>query len=225
MLHLKIEPKECHHISAVSFDLLLRQAKARYVLGLTATPVRRDGQQPIIFMQCGPIRHEASRPEGAPRSLTVIPRSLATPLNSDSATGIQDIFRQLAASIERTQRIVEDVLSAYRSSRSIIVLTERTDHLNTLERALTCQIENLFALHGRMSRKQRTALLEALEALPGDAPPPRIACHRSACRRRFRSSAARYADAGHADFVERHLAAIRWTPASRARQQNGRADL
>lgn len=161
---------ECHHISAVSFDLLLRQAKARYVLGLTATPVRRDGQQPIIFMQCGPIRHEASRPEGAPRSLTVIPRSLATPLSSDSATGIQDIFRQLAASIERTQRIVEDVLSTYRSGRSIIVLTERTDHLNTLERTLTGQIENLFALYGRMSRKQRTALLAALEALPGDAP-------------------------------------------------------
>jgi len=161
---------ECHHISAVSFDLLLRQAKARYVLGLTATPIRRDGQQPIIFMQCGPIRHKASRPEGAPRSLTVIPRSLATPLNSDSATGIQDIFRQLAASIERTQRIVEDVLSAYRSGRSIIVLTERTDHLDTLEQALTGQIENLFALHGRMSRKQRTALLAVLEALPGDAP-------------------------------------------------------
>lgn len=161
---------ECHHLSAVSFDLLLRQAKARYVLGLTATPVRRDGQQPIIFMQCGPVRHEASRPEGAPRSLTVIPRSLATPLNSDSATGIQDIFRQLAGSIERSQRIVEDVLRAYRSGRSIIVLTERTEHLDMLELALTGQIENLFALHGRMSRKQRATRLEALEALSGDAP-------------------------------------------------------
>ena len=140
------------------------------MLGLTATPVRRDGQQPIIFMQCGPVRHEASRPEAAPRSLTVIPRSLATPLNSDSATGIQDIFRQLAGSIERSQRIVEDVLRAYRSGRSIIVLTERTEHLDMLELALTGQIENLFALHGRMSRKQRATRLDALEALSGDAP-------------------------------------------------------
>lgn len=161
---------ECHHISAVSFDKLLRQAKARYVLGLTATPVRRDGQHPIIFMQCGPIRHEARQPEGAPRSLTVIPRTLATPLSGDSAMGIQDVFRQLAASIERSQHIVEDVLQAYRSGRSIIVLTERTEHLDTLETALTGQIENLFTLHGRLPRKQRAVLLEALEALPGDAP-------------------------------------------------------
>jgi len=161
---------ECHHISAVSFDHLLRQAKARYVLGLTATPIRRDGQHPIIFMQCGPVRHEASRPEGAPRSLTVIPRMLAAPPNSDPAKGIQGVFRQLAASIERSQRIVEDVLRSYRSGRSIIVLTERTDHLDKLEMALTGQIENLFALHGRMARKPRAALLAALEALPGDAP-------------------------------------------------------
>ena len=161
---------ECHHISAVSFDQLLRRAKARYVLGLTATPIRRDGQHPIIFMQCGPIRHEASRPEGAPQSLTVIPRLLAASLSSEPDMGIQDVFKLLADSVERSQRIVEDVLLAYRAGRSIIVLTERTEHLDKLEMALTGKIENLFALHGRMPRKQRTALLEALEALPGDAP-------------------------------------------------------
>lgn len=161
---------ECHHISAVSFDGLLRRAKARYVLGLTATPIRRDGQHPIIFMLCGPIRHEASQPEGAPRSLMVIPRLLAVPLSSKPVMGIQDIFRQLANSVERSQRIVEDVLQAYRAGRSILVLTERTEHLDKLEKTLSGQIENLFALHGRMPRKPRTILLEALEALPSDAP-------------------------------------------------------
>ena len=161
---------ECHHISAVSFDQLLRRAKARYVLGLTATPIRRDGQHPVIFMQCGPIRHEASRPESSPQSLTVIPRLLAAPLSSEPDMGIQDVFRQLVDSIERSKRIVEDVMLAYRCGRSIIVLTERTEHLDKLKMALTGKIENLFALHGRMPRKQRTALLEALEALPGDAP-------------------------------------------------------
>nr|MBP9229803.1 DEAD/DEAH box helicase [Azonexus sp.] len=121
-------------------------------------------------MQCGPIRHEASRPEGAPRSLTVIPRTFAAQSVSDPAMPIQDVFRQLANSAERSRRIVDDVLHAYRSGRSILVLTERTEHLATLEQVLAGQIENLFALHGRMSRKQRTALLAALEALPGDAP-------------------------------------------------------
>uniref|UniRef100_E6QUU1 DEAD/DEAH box helicase-like n=1 Tax=mine drainage metagenome TaxID=410659 RepID=E6QUU1_9ZZZZ len=161
---------ECHHLSAKSYEKLFKKAKARYVLGLTATPIRRDGLQPIIFMQCGPIRHEAKRPEGAPQSLTVIPRFLAAPLICNPAMSIQDVFRQLAANIERSQRIVEDVLQAYRAGRSILVLTERTEHLDKLELAFSGQIENMFALHGRMPRKQRTVLLEALEALPSDAP-------------------------------------------------------
>lgn len=161
---------ECHHLAARTYEKLFKAAKARYVLGLTATPIRRDGQHPIIFMQCGPIRHEASRPEGAPGSLTVIPRILVAQPSSDPAMAIQDIFRQLANSTLRSQRIVDDVFHAYRSGRSILVLTERTEHLAALEQALAGQIENLFALHGRMARKQRAALFEALEALPGDAP-------------------------------------------------------
>jgi superfamily II DNA or RNA helicase len=47
---------ECHHIGARSFEAILKRVKAKYVLGLTATPIRRDGQDPIIFMQCGPLR-------------------------------------------------------------------------------------------------------------------------------------------------------------------------
>src|SRR5208283_2161891 len=51
---------ECHHLSAFSFEQVLRQAKARYVLGLTATPMRKDGHHPIILMQCGPIRYRVN---------------------------------------------------------------------------------------------------------------------------------------------------------------------
>ena len=51
---------ECHHLSAFSFEQILKSAKAKYVLGLTATPIRRDGHHPIIFMQCGPIRYRAN---------------------------------------------------------------------------------------------------------------------------------------------------------------------
>ncbi|MFC2046555.1 DEAD/DEAH box helicase family protein [Chloroflexota bacterium] len=43
---------ECHHISAVSFEQVVRQSKARHVTGLSATVVRKDGHHPIIFMQC-----------------------------------------------------------------------------------------------------------------------------------------------------------------------------
>ncbi len=67
---------ECHHVGAVSLDAILKRVKAKYVLGLTATPIRRDGQQPIIFMQCGPIRHKAAKPASAPHDLEVIPQML-----------------------------------------------------------------------------------------------------------------------------------------------------
>jgi superfamily II DNA or RNA helicase len=51
---------ECHHVSAFSFERVLRKVKAKYVVGLTATPVRKDGHHPIILMQCGPIRFNVS---------------------------------------------------------------------------------------------------------------------------------------------------------------------
>lgn len=50
---------ECHHVSSVSFKLVLKQVRAHYVYGLTATPICKDGHQPIIFMQCGKIRYTA----------------------------------------------------------------------------------------------------------------------------------------------------------------------
>ena len=57
---------ECHPLSAFSFESILKQAKAKYVVGLPATPMLRAGHQPIIFMQCGPHRHSAARSESAP---------------------------------------------------------------------------------------------------------------------------------------------------------------
>jgi hypothetical protein len=51
---------ECHHLSAHSFEQVVRQAKARFVVALSATVARKDGHYPIIFMQCGPVRHQVN---------------------------------------------------------------------------------------------------------------------------------------------------------------------
>ncbi|WAB98138.1 MULTISPECIES: DEAD/DEAH box helicase family protein [Pseudomonas] len=161
---------ECHHLSAVSFEALLRSAPARYVLGLTATPIRRDGQQPIIFMQCGPIRHTAARPESAPHDLSVIPRMLSGPIPLPDGAGIQDVFKTLADDTGRTALIVSDVCSAYDQGRKVLVLTQRTEHVDVLEHALKGHVENLYTLHGRMPKKQRLARLSELESLSQDAP-------------------------------------------------------
>jgi superfamily II DNA or RNA helicase len=161
---------ECHHVGAVSFDAILRRAKAKYVLGLTATPFRRDGQQPIIFMQCGPIRHTAVRPVSAPRDMEVFTRSRFAAIDLPPQVGIQDVFRHLATDDERTRAIAAEIKDAFTQGRKVLVLTERTEHLDAIRSALTEMTPLPLVLHGRMSRKQRAALIAALEALPMDAP-------------------------------------------------------
>jgi superfamily II DNA or RNA helicase len=161
---------ECHHVGAVSFDAILKQVKAKYVLGLTATPIRRDGQQPIIFMQCGPIRYTAAKPASAPHDLEVVPQLLHTRIDLPQDAGIQDVFRHLAIDENRTAAIASQIASAFNQGRKVLVLTERTEHLDALQAALTGKIPSLFVLHGRMSKKLRTASIAELSALPPDEP-------------------------------------------------------
>lgn len=161
---------ECHHLSAVSFEAIMKRVRAKYVLGLTATPIRRDGRQPIIFMQCGPMRHTAAQPMGAPQSLDVIPRYLSAHIRLPADAGIQDVFRHIANDAGRIQAIANEVAGAFEQGHKVLVLTERTDHLGAIEAMLADRVSTLFTLHGRMSRKQRAALVSELDALPPDAP-------------------------------------------------------
>ncbi len=161
---------ECQHVGAVSFDAILKRTKARFLLGLTATPIRRDGLQPIIFMQCGPIRYTAAKPAGAPHDLEVVPRSRFTRIDLPTNTGIQDVFRHLANDPARTEAIAAEVKDAYEQGRKVLVLTERTEHLDALRAALGDLTPAPFVLHGRMSRKQRTAVVADMDGLPPDAP-------------------------------------------------------
>nr|AAU82574.1 DNA or RNA helicases of superfamily II [uncultured archaeon GZfos18F2] len=134
---------ECHHISAFSFEAILKQAKAKYVVGMTATPIRRDGRHPIIFMQCGPIRHSAARPENGPAHLEVWPQNLSAP-EIPPESGIQDVFRILANDNSRNRRIAQNILDAYQEGRKILVLTERTEHLELLRKAIGDDIKHCF---------------------------------------------------------------------------------
>ena len=161
---------ECHHIGAASFDAILKKTKAKYVLGLTATPIRRDGQQPIIFMQCGPIRHTAVRSASAPHDLEVTPVSRHGRIDLGTDAGIQDVFRHLANDTLRTQAIVAEIKTAFESGRKVLVLTERTEHLDAIGAVLDGQVSAHFVLHGRLSKKQRSVLIEELNALPPDSP-------------------------------------------------------
>lgn len=162
---------ECHHIPAFSFESILKQARAQYVVGLTATPIRRDGHHPIIFMQCGPIRHSAERSETGSAHLEVWPRLLDAPALPPDCS-IQEVFRVLLTDASRNQHIAQDIIDAYREGRKIIVLTERTEHLDLLRQVLGDTVEHCYMLHGRMSKKERVAVIAELSAL--DESPPRV---------------------------------------------------
>jgi hypothetical protein len=120
-------------------------------------------------MQCGPIRHTAQRPAGAPQILELVSRThqlqrLPTDLP------IQELMRRLAEDPRRTERIVEEALACWGDGRRLLLLSERTDHITTIAHALAEQVSNLFLLHGRLSARQRSATLAALEALPPETP-------------------------------------------------------
>lgn len=127
---------ECHHVGAVSFDAILKRCKAEYVLGLTATPIRRDGQQPIIFMQCGPIRHTAARPADAPMTCRCSLDHALLGSTCRPASGIQAVLRHLANDRARTAAIAAEVGKAFDQGRKVLVLTECTEHLDAIRAAL-----------------------------------------------------------------------------------------
>jgi superfamily II DNA or RNA helicase len=163
---------ECHHLPAVSFERTLSEVKARYVVGLTATPQRRDGHQPIIHMQIGPVRFKAD-----PRSkLTQRPfdhRLVVRQTNFDlpaQATDmrIQELYGLLVGDQERNEQIVDDVLMAMEEGRSPILLTERKEHLEQLHNRLERFVRHVVMLRGGRPAKERRKIEDQLASIPVD---------------------------------------------------------
>jgi superfamily II DNA or RNA helicase/very-short-patch-repair endonuclease len=168
---------ECHHLSAASFEQVVRQAKAKFVTGLSATLTRKDGHHPIIFMQCGPIRHRVgAKRQAAARpfehSVFVCPTSFRPVRDAAEDRRIQfhDLYSELIADQDRIQFICDDVLQAVGEGRSPLVLTERNEHLDTLAERLSSRIQHLVVLRGGMGRKEIGAVGTRLAAIPEHEP-------------------------------------------------------
>lgn len=165
---------ECHHLSAVTFERILREVKAKYVLGLTATPTRKDGHQPIIYMQCGPIRFYLSAKkaaESSPLQHKVFPRITNFGwTRPENETVIQEIYASLIVSQERNDLIIQDLQQALSSGRSPLVLTSRTEHLDYLAGRMHGLCPHIFILRGGMGAKKRKKLSESLAAVPREEP-------------------------------------------------------
>jgi superfamily II DNA or RNA helicase len=161
---------ECHHLPAFSFERVLNQVKAKYIVGLTATPQRRDGHHPITAMQLGPVRFTVDAKSQAakrPFDHRLIVRDTGFALRPEHAAGtIQDYYRELATDEARNEIIVDDVIKAIQEGRSPILLTERKDHLQYFADRLKAFVRHLVVLHGGTSRKEQKARGEKLSSIP-----------------------------------------------------------
>ncbi len=170
--HLVVD--ECHHLSAVSFEAVARAAKAKYVLGLSATVTRKDGHHPIIFMQCGPIRyHVDAKKQAAARPFShrvVIKRTTfrAEHQKRESPDSIQELYGLLACDPARNDMIFNDVLLALEAGRSPVVLTERKDHLKGIAERLSKFAKNVIVLKGGMGAKQLHQVMETMQSVTDD---------------------------------------------------------
>lgn len=167
---------ECHHASAFTYEQILKTAKARYVYGLTATPTRKDGHHPILFMHCGPIRYRDNprkQAENRPFDHTIIPRftSLRVPLGMDvKDTTIQSLYTDIMENEFRNRQIVDDVLKNHDQGRNCLVLTLRTAHVEKLSKTLNEHIPNVISLTGGMGKKETRKAFNRIAEIPENKP-------------------------------------------------------
>ena len=162
---------ECHHVSAFSFEQVLKAVNAKYVYGLTATPKRQDGHDPIITMQCGEIRYSAdNKSEMRNRTFEhyVIPRF--TRFTCEDDTVITKIYSELSSNSFRNEMILKDAVAAFKKGRTPIILCNRKDHVKALAESLEPHCKSVIILVGGGKEKEKREVLERLKALPQDEP-------------------------------------------------------
>ena len=164
---------ECHHVSAVNFEQILKTVNARYVYGLTATPIRKDGHQPIIFMQCGPIRYSAdakAQMQSQSFQRLLVPRFTPFRLVSNEDLSFTKVTRQIAEDEYRNLLIVKDVIGVLKEGRSPVILTSRTSHVTLLAELLQPHCKNVVTLVGSNSTKEKRLKMEQLHSISSSEP-------------------------------------------------------
>ena len=164
---------ECHHVSSITFENVLKNIKAHTVYGLTATPIRKDGQQPIIFMQCGPIRFSAdAKSQIAKQSFDryLIPRFTTYRSITEDRQTITAMYQSLSEDTVRNDLIVKDIFKVVDAGRTPIILTNRTSHVTLLAEKLKTTIPNVITLTGSGSTKEKREGLQRLQTISPSEP-------------------------------------------------------
>ena len=160
---------ECHHVSSITFEQVLMSIKAHTIYGLTATPIRKDGHQPIIFMQCGPIRFSTDvKSQIAKQSFDrfLIPRFTSYNFILEDRLSIATLYKYLSEDEIRNNLIVEDICKAVNTRRTPIILTNRTAHVSVLAEKLKATIKNVISLTGAGTTREKREAMQRLQTIP-----------------------------------------------------------
>ena len=160
---------ECHHVSSITFEQVLMSIKAHTIYGLTATPIRKDGHQPIIFMQCGPIRFTTdAKSQIAKQSFDrfLIPRFTSYNSILEDRLSIATLYKYLSEDEIRNNLIVEDICKAVNTGRTPIILTNRTAHVSVLAEKLKATIKNVISLTGIGTTREKREAMQRLQTIP-----------------------------------------------------------
>ena len=162
---------ECHHVPAASFEPVLKRISTRHVVGLTATPYRKDGLEKIITMQCGPILHtmmESIEQMQIKRRVIVRETSFRMPGESGQQP-LHEIWQALVNDKDRLRLVATDVASALEEGRFPLVLSDRIDHLESLMKevlSIPCKKEiNGFLITSDMGKRARSQMIEQARQL------------------------------------------------------------
>lgn len=159
---------ECHHVSALMFEKVVAQFRGKYLYGLTATPERKNGHEPIVFQRIGEILHTADKRE------TDFKRQLQLRFTSFGHLEIEKTkvsnFIQLsdwiATDSVRNQLILKDILAQVAEGRNILVLVNRIQQINVFEKLLKeKEVDDFYIISGETKVQERTSLLKTLEQL------------------------------------------------------------
>jgi superfamily II DNA or RNA helicase len=164
---------ECHHLPALSFEKIVRQAKAKFITGLSATVTRKDGRHPIITMCCGPIRYRVNAKDQAllhtfTHTVLIRPTNFRPEKTSheDLRVQFQDLYGEMINDPLRNQLICTDIIQSVKDHRVPIVITERNEHLDQLSELLASHVQHVIVLRGKMSTKKMNETLQKMREIP-----------------------------------------------------------
>ncbi|WP_184502893.1 TOTE conflict system archaeo-eukaryotic primase domain-containing protein [Streptomyces botrytidirepellens] len=154
---------ECHAVGAQGAEAAIRKARVERWTGLSATPYRADQMDPLITMQCGPIRHEIADTSAFAKHLIVHSTSFSTDEPGKDGASLQAIYTELTADSDRNTQIAADIADAARRGRCSLALTNRVGHLHQLATALAAHSIEPLLLHGGMPPAERARVRTILD--------------------------------------------------------------